>query len=84
MDKFVTIHIISLRLSLKDLYYGVKMISKTKLISTINSLDEPISIEDVIERIIILEKIEIGLAQSNNNIVISDDDLTSRIAGWQK
>ncbi|MBM2816662.1 MAG: hypothetical protein HW421_3424 [Ignavibacteria bacterium] len=51
------------------------MITKEKIISGINSLQDPISIDDVLDKILLLEKIEIGLEQSAKGIVIPDNEL---------
>lgn len=59
------------------------MITKEKVISTINDMQEPISIDDLLERILLLEKIEKGIEQSDNDNVISDDELNERIKSWQ-
>ena len=59
------------------------MITKEKVISSINEMQEPISIDDIIERIILLDKIEKGIEQSDNQQVVSDDELEEKINLWQ-
>jgi hypothetical protein len=58
------------------------MLTKENIIETINSLEDPINFDDVIERIYLLEKIEKGLEQSRNNNVITDSELSQRINSW--
>ena len=58
------------------------MLTKENIISTINGLDEPIVLDDVLEKIILLEKIEIGLEQSRNDQIITDDEMENRIKSW--
>ena len=59
------------------------MITKEKVISSINEMQETISIDDIIERIILLDKIEKGIEQSDNQQVVSDDELEEKINLWQ-
>jgi len=58
------------------------MLTKEKIISTINNLDEPIEVDDILDRILLLEKIEKGLEQSENGLVISEDELEKRMESW--
>lgn len=51
------------------------MISKEKLKKSISDFPEEFSIEDLIERLILIEKIELGNKQSLNGEVISEDEL---------
>ncbi|MBM2815602.1 MAG: hypothetical protein HW421_2364 [Ignavibacteria bacterium] len=51
------------------------MITKEKIITGINSLQDPISIDDVLDKILLLEKIETGLEQSEKGRVIPDNEL---------
>lgn len=58
------------------------MITKEKLISAINRLPEQFSIDDVLDELILIQKIENGLAQSKSNEVISDADLDKELPEW--
>ncbi|MEQ8475652.1 hypothetical protein [Fulvivirga sp.] len=58
------------------------MITKEKLISVINRLPEQFSIDDVLDELILVQKIENGLAQSKSNEVISDADLDKELPEW--
>lgn len=60
------------------------MLTKDKIINTITEFDNPVSIEDFIERIILLNNIEEGLAQSDNNDVVSESELDNEIKQWSK
>lgn len=55
------------------------MLTKENIISTINNLEEPIELDDILDKILLLEKIEKGIEQSENGQVISDDDLDKLI-----
>jgi hypothetical protein len=58
------------------------MLTKEILISTINGMEEPIELDDFMERIILLEKIEIGLEQSKSNNVFSEEEVDIRMESW--
>ena len=58
------------------------MLTKENIISTINNLDEPIELDDVLDKILLLEKIEKGMEQSEKGQVISDEDLDKRLETW--
>jgi hypothetical protein len=51
------------------------MITKEKLKKSISDFPEEFSIEDLIERLILIEKIELGNKRSLNGEVISEDEL---------
>ena len=58
------------------------MITKEKLKSTLTDFPEEFSIDELIERLILIEKIELGNQQSINNEVISDEELDQEIEKW--
>jgi hypothetical protein len=58
------------------------MLTKEKLIETINELPESFSIEDLFERIIFLQKLEIGLEQSKTGQVHSTEEARERLKKW--
>ena len=58
------------------------MITKEKLKSTLSDFPEEFSIDELIGRLILIEKIELGNQQSLNNEVISDEELDQEIEKW--
>ena len=56
------------------------MLTKTKVLNAIKQLPDNFSIDEMVDQMILLEKIEIGLAQSKRGEVISDEDLDKEIA----
>ncbi len=60
------------------------MITKTKLKEQIDSFPEQFSIDELIERLILIEKIEIGKMQSKNNEIISESELDKELNTWFK
>jgi hypothetical protein len=57
-------------------------LSKEKLIETIKDLPDSFSIEDLFERIILLQKIEIGLEQSKSGQVLSTGEARKKLKKW--
>lgn len=60
------------------------MLTKTKLIEQIEKFPEGSSIDELVERLILIEKVELGLKQSENGEIISDSDLDKEIEQWFK
>ncbi|MFO7702300.1 MAG: hypothetical protein R6V37_04840 [Psychroflexus maritimus] len=58
------------------------MITKTKLKEQIDSFPEQFSIDDLIERLILVEKIENGKIQSENGEVLSESEFDKEIDKW--
>jgi len=58
------------------------MITKIKLKEQIDKFPERFSIDELIERLILIEKIERGNKQSENGDVITDEDLDKEIEKW--
>ncbi len=58
------------------------MITKTKLKQQIKDLPEEFSIDELVEKLILIEKIENGEKQSLNNETISEIELENEINKW--
>ncbi len=58
------------------------MITKTKLKKHIKNLPEEFSIDELVEKLILIEKIENGEKQSLNGETISEIELESDINKW--
>ncbi len=58
------------------------MINKDQVIQTIKDLPDNFSTEELIQKIILLEKIETGLQQSDAGKVVSSDEAKKRLAKW--
>ena len=58
------------------------MTIKDKIISGIKNLPDSVTIDDILDQIMLIEKIEKGIEQSNKNQVVSDDDLDKRLGKW--
>jgi hypothetical protein len=58
------------------------MTTKEKIISGIKNLPDSVTIDDILDQIMLVEKIEKGIEQSNKNQVVSDDELDKRLGKW--
>ncbi len=58
------------------------MLTKKKLLSTLKTLPEKFSVEEVIDRIILLQKIEIGLEQSKAGKIHSTKEAKAKLKKW--
>ena len=60
------------------------MLTKTKLKEQIENLPEEFSIDELVERLILIEKIERGNQQAEKGEVISETALDKEIEKWFK
>lgn len=58
------------------------MITKTKLKETLENFPEEFSIDDLMERLIIIDKVEKGRKQSADGDVLSEEELDNEINKW--
>ena len=73
---------ISSNVSIFKIQNQINMITKEQLIETIKQLPPEFSVDEVMERILLLEKIEIGLQQSQKGKVTQDEDLDKKLPKW--
>jgi hypothetical protein len=60
------------------------MLTKEKLLKTVQELPENFSIDDFLDKIMLLQKIEIGLEQSRNGETLSTEEAKVRLQKWLK
>ena len=60
------------------------MITKEQVINSINSLPDSVSVDDIIDNIILLAKIDIGLEQSANGQVFTEEELDKKLSKWEE
>ena len=60
------------------------MITKDKLIQTIKDLPDEFSFDDILDRILLLKKIEIGLEQSENGNINTTEQTKEKLKKWLK
>ncbi len=55
------------------------MTTKEKVLKSIKKLPDSVTIDDILDQIILIEKIEKGIMQSKNNLVVSDNEINQRL-----
>ena len=60
------------------------MLTKSNVLRTIITFPDKFSIDELVDKMILLDKIDKGLIQANNNQVVSDEELDKEIEGWLK
>lgn len=60
----------------------ITMLTKEKLRATLDSFPEEFTVDELIERLILMEKIERGNEQSEKGQVISEEELDKEIEKW--
>ncbi len=60
------------------------MLTKEKIKSTIDGLPKNFTIEDVIEKLIVLDKIEQGLQDAKEGKVYSTEEVKEKLDKWLK
>lgn len=60
------------------------MLTKTRLKEQIENFPEEFSIDELVERLILIEKVEKGINQSERGEIISDSNLDNEVEQWFK
>lgn len=58
------------------------MSTKEKIIERIKKLPDSVTFDEILDHIIFIEKIERGIQQSDNNMVVDEDDLDKKLYKW--
>jgi hypothetical protein len=60
------------------------MLTKQNVLKTINSLPDKFSLEEVIDRLLLIQKIEIGIDQAEKGKTISTSEAKKKLKKWLK
>ncbi len=60
------------------------MLNREKIIETLKKMPDQVSLDEVLDRIILLDKIETGLEQSEKGQITPDDKLDNKFPEWLK
>lgn len=60
------------------------MLTRNKVKEQIDKFPEEFSIDELVERLILIEKVENGMTQSEHGEIISDIDLDKEVKKWFK
>ena len=58
------------------------MLAKSQIFETIEQLPESVSLDELIDKLIFIEKVNIGLAQSENGMVCSESEARRKLSKW--
>ena len=58
------------------------MLAKSQIFETIEQLPESVSLDELIDKLIFIEKVNIGLAQSENGMVSSESEARRKLSKW--
>ena len=56
--------------------------TKNQVVDSLKNFPEKFSVEQLIEKLIFIEKVEEGLSQSKNNETVSMEDAKKRLHKW--
>lgn len=60
------------------------MITKTQLINSLESLPENLTIDQVIDHLLFIEKVQKGMSDSENQRVNTKDEAKKKLSKWLK
>jgi hypothetical protein len=60
------------------------MLTKDKVTKTVNRLPDSFTIDELIDQLIFIEKVEEGIKQSDEGKVVSNDDVKLMIDKWSR
>ena len=63
---------------------GMSMLVKEQLHAIADELSAEASVEEAIEKLIVLHKVEIGLQQADEGRVIPHEEVEKRVLSWGK
>ncbi|AMR25741.1 hypothetical protein A0257_00655 [Hymenobacter psoromatis] len=58
--------------------------TKETILAAVQALPEPIDFNELLERLIFIEKVEEGLRQSEAGETISQEEVERRVKSWRK
>lgn len=60
------------------------MLTKKKITDSLDHLPAKFTLDELIDQLLLIEKIELGNQQSKENKVISEEELDAEIKRWSK
>ena len=58
------------------------MLTKTQIFDTVETLNDKISLDELIDRLVFIEKVNVGLCQSENGMVYSEAEAKKKLSKW--
>ena len=66
------------------MFKDLAMLTREEVIKSINELPEEFSFDEILDRLLLLDKIEIGLEQSQSGNTMSTEEAKKQLAKWFK
>jgi predicted transcriptional regulator len=60
------------------------MLTKSEVINTITRFPDQFSIDDLVDKMVLLDKIERGINSADNGRVVSEEEVDQKIEEWLK
>jgi len=60
------------------------MLTKDSVIKTISKFPEHFTLDELVDKLIFMDKVEKGLEQSLSNKVLSEEEVSNRLTKWLK
>ncbi len=60
------------------------MLTKEMVLTSVAELPDQFSIDELVERLITIEKIEIGLEQVKKGMLLTQEEVKDKIKSWRK
>jgi len=58
------------------------MLTKAQIFDTVENLPECVSLDEMIDKLMFIEKVNIGLTQSENGMIYSEEESENRLSKW--
>ena len=58
------------------------MLTRAQIFDTVENLPESVSLDEMIDKLIFIEKVNIGLTQSENGMIYSEEESKNKLSKW--
>ena len=58
------------------------MLTKTQIFNTVENLSETVLLDELIDKFIFIEKVNIGIEQSEKGMVSSEEEVIKKLSRW--
>jgi predicted transcriptional regulator len=58
------------------------MLTKTQIFDTVETLPENVYLDELIDKLLFIEKVNIGLKQSEKGMVSSEEEVCKKLSKW--
>ena len=58
------------------------MLTKTQIVDTVEQFSEYVSLDELIDKLLFIEKVNIGLEQSEKGMISSEEEVSKKLSKW--